>query len=140
MRDEVGPPAGAAGGPQDAEGVADHSTGGGDIPDHGPRCPACDHPAPDEPGLAWWLCWLIVGLPHPHPKDRWGALVGAVADHAGPLTVARGLELAARQSSMASPDPAAADARWWTEADRGRAAMLAQSWRQHAQGVVAGVA
>lgn len=133
---------GGTGAAKGHQGDDDHhqTTAAGDEPcDSGPRCPLCLAPVPDDPGLAWWLCWLLVGLPDPLPEDRWATVIAAVAEHADASTVARGLELAAVQPSM-MPRHADGGARWWREHDRQRAAALAGEWRAHAQGVVTGVA
>lgn len=127
---------GAASKPEGHHTVRGENTAAADTyPDGEPRCPLCLHPVPDDPGIAWWLCWILVGLPDPLPEDRWGAVIAAVAHLAGPSAVARGLELAARQPSMAPRRPDAPGARWWREADRQQAAALAAEWRRSIEGV-----
>jgi hypothetical protein len=93
------------------------------------------------------LYWALVGLGgDPLDPDRWSTAIDHVERVAGPLAVARGLELAARQPSMAPPDtpvmPPLSDGsprrgRWWTSQDQQRAAALAEVYRKRAQEVAA---
>jgi hypothetical protein len=88
------------------------------------------------------LFFELVGTPMPARRQDWPAIIETVTEAAGPLAVARGLELAARQPSMAPADtpvmPPLSDGsprRWWTGEDQQRAAALAEVYRKRAREV-----